>query len=148
MNNLIQKYTDPSNPGSFSGLSGFKKNNKFKSYKDLSNFTTYSLHKQAIRKFPRRQTIANGIDEYWQIDLVDTKKFKYQNSHFQYLLCCIDVFSKYAWVEPIKDKTAKSCADAFKKIFKEGRVPAYIYSDWGNNNLLNKIFTFFNHFIL
>lgn len=132
MNNLLSKYTDPANPGSFSGLSGFKQNNKFKSYRELSNFATYSLHKKAIRNFPRRKTIVDEIDEQWQIDLVDTKKFKYQNSHFQYLLCCIDVLSKYAWVEPLKDKTARSCAEAFKKIFSEGRTPKYIYSDWGN----------------
>lgn len=129
---LIEKYTDPANPGSFSGLSGFKKNNKFSNYKDLSNLSTYSLHKKAIRKFTRRKTIVSGIDEQWQIDLVDTKKFKYHNSHYQYILCCIDVLSKYAWVEPIKDKTAKSCSDAFKKIFDQGRIPKYIYSDWGN----------------
>lgn len=132
MNNLLIKYTDPANPGSFSGLAGFKKNNKFKSYRELGNISTYSLHKKVVRKFPRRKTIVENIDEQWQIDLVDTKKFKFQNSHFQYLLCCIDVLSKYAWVEPIKDKTAKSCADAFQKIFNQGRVPQYIYSDWGN----------------
>lgn len=132
MMQIIERYTTPSIPGSFSGLSGFKKHNKFKSYKELKNYPTYSLHKQVRRNFPRRQTIADYVDEHWQVDLIDVKKFKHQNSHFQYILCCICVLSKYAWVEPIKNKTAQACAEAFEKIFKKGRVPKYIYSDLGN----------------
>ena len=38
----------------------------------------------------------------------------------KYLLCAIDLFSKYAWVVPIKDKKGTSIVDAFKKIISEG----------------------------
>jgi hypothetical protein len=44
----------------------------------------------------------------------------------------IDVFSKYAWVVPIKNKSAESCRDAFALIFSNGRRPQFVYSDWGN----------------
>ena len=37
------------------------------------------------------------------------------NKGFKYLLCVIDLFSKYAWVIPTKDKKGTSIADAFKK---------------------------------
>jgi hypothetical protein len=129
---ILNKYTNPSNPGSFSGLSGFKKNNKFVSYKKLLNFPTYSLHKQVIRKFPRRQTIVNKKDEMWQVDLIDVRKYKFQNSHYEYILVCIDSLSKFAWAEPIKKKTAEACAQAFSKIFKKGREPQFCYADLGN----------------
>ena len=41
------------------------------------------------------------------------------NKGINYLLCAIDLFSKYAWVIPIKDKKGVSIVDAFKKILKE-----------------------------
>jgi hypothetical protein len=124
-------YTNPSIPGSFAGLSGFKKNNPGASVKKIKQSETYSLHKSVRRKFPRRKTIVNSIDSEWQVDLIDMKKEKFINSHYQYLLTCVDVLSKFAWVEAIKDKTAAECAKAFEKIFKQGRIPKYIYSDLG-----------------
>ena len=56
----IQKYTNAANAGSFSGISGFKKNNQL-DVKDLQNFEPYSLHKQVKRKFQRRKTIVKTI---------------------------------------------------------------------------------------
>ena len=41
------------------------------------------------------------------------------NKGIKYLLCAIDLFSKYAWVVPIKDKKVVNIVDAFQKILKE-----------------------------
>ena len=38
------------------------------------------------------------------------------NKRIKYLLCVIDLFSKYAWVIPIKDKKGTSIVNAFKRI--------------------------------
>ena len=43
----------------------------------------------------------------------------------------IDVFSKYGWIVPLKDKKGESVAEAFKTIFKEGRKPQYLWTDKG-----------------
>ena len=43
----------------------------------------------------------------------------------------IDVFSKYGWIVPLKDKKGESIAEAFKTIFKEGRKPQYLWTDKG-----------------
>ena len=44
------------------------------------------------------------------------------NKGFTFLLCVIDIFSKYAWVVPLKDKKGVSIVDAFQKILdKSGR---------------------------
>ena len=52
------------------------------------------------------------------------------NKGFKYLLCAIDLFSKYAWVIPIKDKKGTSIFNAFKKIISEGqRKPNKIWVD-------------------
>lgn len=133
---ILNKYTDIKNPGSFSGLSGFIKNNKKLKVKNIKNSLltspTYTLHTPAKHKFPRTKWIAGGIDDIWQVDLIDLRKIKYQNSHYEYILTCIDVFSKKAWAIPIKNKTANSSMTAFKTIFETGRIPKTIFSDQGN----------------
>ena len=55
------------------------------------------------------------------------------NKGFKYLLCAIDLFSKYAWVIPMKDKKGTSIINAFKKIISEGqRKPNKIQVDQGS----------------
>ena len=55
------------------------------------------------------------------------------NKGFKYLLCAIDLFSKYAWVIPIKDKKGTSIVNAFQKIISEGqRKPNKIWVDQGS----------------
>ena len=51
------------------------------------------------------------------------------NKGFRFLLCVIDIFSKYAWVVPLKDKKGIKITDAFQKILKEskGRKPNKIW---------------------
>ena len=54
------------------------------------------------------------------------------NKGFKYLLCAIDLFSKYAWIIPIKDKKGTSIVNAFKKIFSKGqRKPNKVWVDQG-----------------
>ena len=61
------------------------------------------------------------------------------NKGIKYLLCAIDLFSKYAWVIPIKDKKGTSIVNAFKKIISEGRKPNKIWVDQGSE-FYNKSF--------
>ena len=61
------------------------------------------------------------------------------NKRIKYLLCAIDLFSKYAWVVPIKDKKGTSIVNAFQKIISEGRKPNKIWVDQGGE-FYNKLF--------
>ena len=54
------------------------------------------------------------------------------NKGFKYLLCFIDLFSKYAWVIPLKDKKGTSIVNAFKKIILEKRKPNKVWVDHGS----------------
>ena len=60
----------------------------------------------------------NGIDKIWAADLVEMQSFSKFNRGVRYLLTVFDAFSKYGWMLPLKGKTGKSVADAFKEIFK------------------------------
>ena len=79
------------------------------------------LHKPIIRKFKKRKVYSLFRDNIWGVDLADMLSLSRYNKGIRYLLCAIDLFSKYAWVIAIKDKREASTVNAFKKIISEGR---------------------------
>ena len=62
------------------------------------------LHKPIIRKFKKRKVYSGFKDNIWGADLVDMQLISKFNKGFRFLLCVIDIFSKYVWVVPLKDK--------------------------------------------
>ena len=62
------------------------------------------LYRQIIRKFKRRKVYSSFIDNIWGVDLDDMQSLSKYNKGIRYLLCAIDLFSKYAWVVPLRDK--------------------------------------------
>ena len=73
------------------------------------------LHKPMIRKFEKRKVYSSFRDNIWGVDLADMQPLSKYNKGIKYLSCAIDLFSKYAWVVPIKDKKGISMVNAFKK---------------------------------
>ena len=73
------------------------------------------LHKPIIRKFKKRKVYSSFRDNIWGVDLADMQSLSKYNKGIKYLLCAIDLFSKYAWVVPIKDKKGISIVNGFKK---------------------------------
>ena len=73
------------------------------------------LHRQIIRKFKRRKVYSSFRDNIWGVDLADMQSLSKYNKGIKYLLCAIDLFSKYAWVVPLKDKREISIVNAFQK---------------------------------
>ena len=72
-------------------------------------------------------------DNIWGVDLADMQLLSKFNKGFRFLLCVIDIFSKYAWVIPLKDKKGISIVNAFKQILKESnRKPNKILVDKGS----------------
>jgi hypothetical protein len=59
------------------------------------------------------------------------QEFSNQNSKYRYILTVIDVFSKFAWVQPLINKTSGSIINAFKLIFNDGRKPKFLRTDQG-----------------
>ena len=90
------------------------------------------LHKPVRHKFTRRNVLINEIDDVRSCDLVEMQEWNYQNKGFRYMLNVIDVFSKYAWSIPLKDKKGLTVVLAFKQITKQsGRMPKHIWVDKG-----------------
>ena len=91
------------------------------------------LHKPIIKKFKKRKVYSVFKDNIWDADLVDMQLISKFNKGFRFLLCLIDIFNKYAWVVPLKDKIGVSIVNAFQKILDDSKIkPNKIWVDKGS----------------
>ncbi len=146
---LNRIYYDPKHPAGFGSVQDLYK--LVKNEKPLLKVTipkikewlrrqdTYTLHKPVRRKFPRNKIMVFGMDSQFESDLVDMSSVAHLNRGYKFLLTCIDVLSKYAWVVPLKNKKGESLVKAFELILKEGRVPVQLFTDSGTE-FKNKLF--------
>ena len=99
---------------------------------DWSQQLADELHKPITRNFSKRTVISNGIDKIWAADLVEMQKLSKWNKRIKYFLMVIDVFSKYGWIKPLKDKKTESVSKAFDEIFKSKCKPNMLWTDKGS----------------
>ena len=71
------------------------------------------LPKPIIRKFEKKKVHAAFKDNIWGADLADMQLLNKYNKGIRFLLCAIDIFSKNAWVVPLKEKKGVSIVTAF-----------------------------------
>ena len=135
MNELLKTiYFNPKNPNGLSSIHKLSKSSgvsekKVKEW--LKSQPTYTLHRTARKKYPTRKYIVHDLDEQWQADLADVALIAKHNNGNHFILTVIDIFSRYAWARPLKNKSGRQVAKAFKSIFREGRIPKRIQTDQG-----------------
>lgn len=83
----------------------------------LQNQDDYSLQKPVRQRFKKARVVVAGIDDQFDADLADVSNISSENDGFKYLLFVIDIFSKYLWIVPMKNKTAKEVVKGFKHVF-------------------------------
>ena len=129
---MTDRYYNPAQPGSFAGLPIAERYLNLKgNVKDvLIRQDAYTHHRPIRHRFRRRQIFTKGIYDLWQADLVDMHSLSLHNDDLKYLLTCIDTFSKYAWVRPLKNKSELCVIEAFESILRE-KVPLYLETDKG-----------------
>lgn len=146
---LKQLYTDPKFSASYAGKARFTKALKHEYGssvikqaqvdKTLKKIDSYTLHKPTKRTKLYRRIYSKGIGYLYQIDLVDMQKFSRKNDGFNWLITCIDTFSKKAWVFSLKNKTGILVTNALKELLEKNK-PQKIEIDRGtefyNRNFL------------
>ena len=91
------------------------------------------LHKPIIRKFKKRKVHSAFKDNIWGADLADMQLISNYNKGVRFLLCIIDISSKYGWVFSLKDKKGVSIAAAFRSTLKQSKKkPNKIWVDKGS----------------
>ena len=88
------------------------------------NFLNQLLENLRKKKFIHLLETIFGV-----FDFADMQSLNKYDKGIKYLLCAIDLFSKYAWIVSIKDKKGTSIANTFKKIISEGRKPNKVWVD-------------------
>ena len=106
---MVYKFFDKKSQGS--GLANNKENIQLAD----------KLHKPITRKIKKRKVYSSFKDNIWGADLADMQLLSKFNEGFRCLLCVIDIFSKYAWVIPLKDKKGISIVNGFQEIIKNSK---------------------------
>ena len=90
------------------------------------------LLKPKLKRFPRRRVFSPSVDAIWSGDLLDIHQYARVNRNYNFILVLVDVFSKYAWARPLKNKEGISVAEAFEDIFDSSkRIPYRLWTDRG-----------------
>ena len=105
-----------------------------------SSILADKLHKPIIRKFNKRKVYSQFKDNIWGVNLADMQSLSRKNKGIKYLLCVLDLYSKYAFVIPLKKKKGISIVNAFNRIIKQSRrKPNKIWVGQGGE-LYNNVF--------
>ena len=72
-----------------------------------------------ITKFRRERIIPLYKDETWSADLIDKSSLSKYNNNYKFILTVIDIFTKYAWAIPLKNKSGLSITNGFKIVLSE-----------------------------
>lgn len=98
----------------------------------LSDTDANSLQKRVKRKFKRRHIITDSINTIWDGDLQDIRNISKYNDGIQYILVLKDIFSRFLFTAPLKQKTAAEVIKWLRSIFAKGRKPKVLRRDKGS----------------
>ncbi|XP_062567734.1 uncharacterized protein LOC134229972 [Saccostrea cucullata] len=138
---LRELYYTPGKPGAYAGpeklYQAVKKEGKYKIGRRrirqfLNNEDSYSLYKPIRKTFPRSKVIVNTIDSMWDGDLADVSNIASHNDGYKFLLVLIDIFSRYLFIIPLKNKHHQNIVDGLKSVFQRGRKPKTLRTDKGS----------------
>ena len=138
--------SDPKYDGYQRGLASmvykfFDKKSKGSGITNESNYQLANeLHKPIIRKFKKRKVYSSFRDNIWGVDLADMQSLSKYNKGIKYLLCAIDLFGKYVWVIPLKNKRGITIANVFQKKKKNQKDTSQI--KYGSIKVVNFTLTF------
>ena len=75
------------------------------------------LQRSIVKNFKKRRVCSFFKHNIWAVDLANLQLISKYNKIIRYLLCVIHLFSKYAWVVPLKDKIRVIISNVFQKKF-------------------------------
>ena len=133
---IFSAYYDPSVGMQYAKKLYQKLKDKGVTLKQIKDFIAqqevHQLNKKPTRIKNYFPIVAKYKNEIYQVDLADMSGVASTNSNYKWLLCSIDVFTRYADVVPLKNKTATSVTEAMEDIFLKTGVPDIINCDNGS----------------
>ena len=99
---MVYKFVDKKSTGSGAANNEIKQNRRPSDSAALQ--LAEELHKPIIKKYKKRKFYSGFKDNICGADLADIQLISKFKKAFRFLLCVIDIFSKYAWIAPLEDK--------------------------------------------
>ena len=141
---LHQLYYNPKYRTAFSGASKLwryiklhgKNITKRQLYAWLTKQDVYTSHHPIIHRFARKRVVTRGINDVWDVDLMDMTNLAQYNDGITFIVIFIDIFSRFLYVEPMKNKSTKETLKAIKAVFaKSNDQPETFRCDAGKEFL-------------
>jgi len=122
-----QSYNKPGHPIAYSGINKVYDYYKpYLSYDDVENLLaeveSYTLHRE-FHKSQRNPSYSHFKRYQFQCDLVDIRNLSEFNDGINYILTCIDTFTRYGFARLLRTKEGKVVTDAFRSILREAVTP-------------------------
>ena len=137
-----QTYYEVKDPIAFTGnayrIASKTKHHLNEVKKWLLDQPAYSLNKPYRKRFPTRKYLTSGINELWQLDLMEMIPYASVNKGYKYILTAIDVFSRFAYALPLKRKSSEDIVKALTALFKMNK-PLNIQTDYGKEFYNKKV---------
>lgn len=115
----------------------------------LKKSSVYTLYKPVRNKFKRDKIFVSEIDQQWQFDLMDMTEFAAMNDGVKFLLTGVDVFSRQAYVHPLKSKEGKRVVAGLEPLLRKRRRIEKIQTDQGkeflNSNMKSLMSKYYIH---
>jgi transposase InsO family protein len=139
LNSLYAKrYFTPSYPGSFGGITKFKRVLREKEALDTSQLKTwlttqptYTLYKARPKRIKRHPIISFAKNSVWEADLLELSKLDSEANNIRFIGVFIDVATKFVWAIPLPNKSAETIIPLCTKLFLEN-APANLRTDRGS----------------
>jgi hypothetical protein len=102
--------------------------------KQVQDFLDMDISTQVTKEQKAKNTeghlVSYSPNDWWQFDIFDLTRYEKKNDGYKYLLACVDVFTRKAYVEPMKEKNAQACTEALKTVLdRSGVKPKAMFSD-------------------
>ena len=113
----------------------------------LEKIDDYNLQKPVKRKIKRVKLIVSEPFEQYDADLMDVSNIAKDNDNIRFLLVVIDIFTRFLWILPLKNKSGKTVAEAFERVFRHGKIPLKVSTDAGTefkNKDIKNVFEKYN----
>lgn len=157
---LKRIYHDPGQAGAFAGAEALYREARRQgvrvSLKEVKHFLrgqdAYTLHRRLVRikkNVMNERIFASGPYDLWEADLMDPTKGRRParrgpgSTAIKFWLVVIDAFTRYAWVEGVKSKSAGDMVEAFRKIMDQALPPHaklnHLRTDQGTEFLAQRV---------
>ena len=142
---IIKAYTKPGHPIAFSAprrVAKYFNISETKAKKILQHIEGYTLHREYKQPRVYNPYYVRHRREQIQGDLIDTSKIKEHNNGICFLLVLIDIFTKFLWVFPLKNKRATTLKETLSRWIRNLDVkPKILMTDRGSEFVNNQVKT-------